>query len=126
MYLVRRAQESVRARRWEDARLWLTEASDVDATNPWAYHLLGLIAFDRRDYVQAEALFQKASLHFRDAGEWEVECALLRGIAAEHVGRWYAARDAFQQAARLDPQNARAKRGLGNALRRIERLERRK
>lgn len=121
MAYVRRAQEALRARREEEARLWLESAIAADAQNPYAYHLLGLLAYDADDFPQAEALFQKAHEGYKDGGNWKVECDLLLGVSAERRKHWFVAKRAFESVLTHIPDHPRARRGYANALQHLAR-----
>jgi tetratricopeptide (TPR) repeat protein len=121
MAYVKRAQALLRARRIAEARSWLESAVAFDARNPYAYHLLGLLAYDERDATQAEALFQKARECYRNADDWEVECNLLLGVSAERQKHWFVAKRAFETVLARVPGHPRAKRGYANAVRHLAR-----
>lgn len=120
MALVKRAQDALRARRTREAKSWLESAIALDARNPYAYHLLALMAYDARDTTQAEALFQKARDCYRNGDDWETECALLLGVTAERRKHWFTAKRAYEDALSRSPDHPRAKRGYANAKKRLD------
>lgn len=121
MAYVKRAQEALRARREREARSWLESAIAADAQNPYAYHLLGLLAYDAGDFTQAEALFQKAHESYKNGGEWKIECDLFLGISAERKGHWFVAKRAFENVLVHIPDHSRARRGHARAIRHLAR-----
>ena len=77
-----------------------------------ALHYLGLVAFQKKNYLESVALIEQA---IAINGETPAFFCNL-GNAHMRLSQHEAARQAYQQACRLDPQFAVAFMGLGNAL----------
>jgi len=95
------------------AREWFERALTLDGNNPYAYFFLAQLARRSGREDQADAFLERAAtLASRAPNTWRSRILSLRGEVLEAVGRFPEARQAYRDAAALDPNNAGARAGL--------------
>ncbi|MBM3215968.1 hypothetical protein FJZ36_13740 [Candidatus Poribacteria bacterium] len=124
MAMVGRALAALKSHDTDAAEDWLASAIALDFSNPYPYHVLGIMAFDARDFGEAAGTLAKAAALHRQPNEWALECHLLLGAAENHEQEWAAARAAYEVALRVAPDQPDAKRGLQAAEKHLERQRR--
>ncbi len=116
--LVQRAIAAFQAGRLGSAARLGKAALEKDARADGALHLLGALAFRRRDHRSALAFFEAAARVRPVAGHvWA------RGTALEGLGRLDEAAEAYRCAIAFKPDDPEGQASLGVALRRLGRLE---
>jgi tetratricopeptide (TPR) repeat protein len=95
------------------AREWFERALSLDGNNPYAYYFLAATALREGRLDQAEAFLARAhTLSSQVPVLWQSRFWVLRGSIWEAVGRFRDARQAYSEAASLDPANVQARDGL--------------
>lgn len=97
---------------YERAAQQLSKAIEVDSTNPYAYFYLGVTRFRVSRFEEASELFLRAANLFSDLDAWKAEAMAYRGESFEKSGRFPEAKQAFEEALRIDSSNLRAHDGL--------------
>lgn len=99
--------------RAEAAREWFERALTLDGNNVYAYYFLARTALHTGRLDQAEAFLARAlTLSNQATTPWQSRILSLRGEVFEGVGRFPEARQAYRDAAALDPNNSQARAGL--------------
>jgi len=112
MRLVEQGQDEISKGRFERAAYRLSQAMEVDSTNPFAYFYLGVVRMRTSRYQQAADLFGRAADLFSMFKSWKAEALAYRGENVEKLGRSEEARKIFERASSIDAGNGRAKEGL--------------
>lgn len=95
------------------AREWFERALGLDGNNVYAYYFLARAAIQSSRYDQAQAFVARAvTLSGQAPDPWRSRILALQGQVLEAVGRFPEARQAYRQAAQIDPTNAGARAGL--------------
>ena len=95
------------------------EILEADPSNADAWHLSGLIAFDRRQFANAEQLLQQAILLRPSEPSYQANLAAVL-LAGEKTTE---AEQRCRQVLRLDPNHVSALKHLGTALRKQNRTQ---
>ncbi|HVM96583.1 MAG TPA: tetratricopeptide repeat protein, partial [Candidatus Acidoferrales bacterium] len=96
------------------ARERFERSLSVDPSGPYAYYFLAQLSYQRQSYDQASAFAGRAAgLARRSTPAWQARIGALQGSVYEAVGKYPEARQAYQQALRVDPGNATARAALG-------------
>ncbi len=99
--------------RAEAAREWFERALTLDGNNFYAYYFLARTALHSGRLDQAEGFLTRASTLSNQASSiWRSRVLSLHGEVLEGVGRFPEARQAYRDAAMLDPNNTQARSGL--------------
>lgn len=99
--------------RVQAAREWFERALALDGNNVYAYYFLARTALKSARLDQAEAFLSRAlTLSGQASRTWQSRILSLRGEILEGVGRYPDARQAYREAAELDPSNVQARQGL--------------
>lgn len=95
------------------AREWFERALTLDGNSVYAYYFLARAAIEAGRYDQAEAFLTRAvTLSAHAQHTWVSRILALQGQVFEAAGRFPEARQAYQQAAQIDPRNTGAQAGL--------------
>jgi arylsulfatase A-like enzyme/Tfp pilus assembly protein PilF len=101
-------------RKYQDAEQKIQKALEIDASHGFAHIALGQLALARGDIEQALALYSKAIEV--DAGASGADAYNKTGFLNVYRGRNDEAREAFQNAIKIDALNGVAHDGLANIL----------
>jgi tetratricopeptide (TPR) repeat protein len=102
------------------ARPFLLQAREGGFDDPSVGYLLAMIAFEQREYDEADALAAEAAERYQEFGDpgQRAQCALLRGEVALAADRLDDAREHFTHALELVPHQVGALIGLTELTRR--------
>lgn len=102
------------------ARPFLLQAREGGFDDPSVGYLLAMIAFEQREYDEADALAAEAAKAYAEFGDptQRAQCSLLRGEVALAAERFDDARKHFSAALELAPQQVGALVGLADVTRR--------
>ncbi|MFV8751189.1 hypothetical protein ACNOYE_11655 [Nannocystaceae bacterium ST9] len=102
------------------ARPFLLQAREGGFDDPSVGYMLAMIAFEQREYAEADALAAEAGERYAELGDpgQRAQCALLRGEVALASDRLADARTHFQTALSLSPTQVGALIGLTEVTRR--------
>jgi tetratricopeptide (TPR) repeat protein len=102
------------------ARPFLLQAREGGFDDPSVGYMLAMIAFEQREYDEADALAAAAAERYAEFGDpaQRAQCALLRGEVALAADRLDDARKHFTHAQQLAPQQVGALVGLAEVTRR--------
>jgi tetratricopeptide (TPR) repeat protein len=102
------------------ARPFLLQAREGGFDDPSVGYMLAMIAFEQREYDEADALAAEAAKAYAEFGDpvQRAQCSLLRGEVALAAERFDDARKHFTAALELAPQQVGALVGLADVTRR--------
>jgi tetratricopeptide (TPR) repeat protein len=99
--------------RYDQARERFERAVSIDPTSLYGYYFLAQVSYRQQNYAQASAFAGRAAgLAARADPAWQARISALQGAVYEAIGRYPEARQAYQQAMRVDPSNAAARNAL--------------
>jgi predicted negative regulator of RcsB-dependent stress response len=106
------ARQQMQQGRYDLALDRLERAVAIDPANAYGYYFLAQLHFRNKQYDQALAFANRATIAARKDRVWLARAYSLQGAVFEEVGRYADARKAYQEAVDADPNNLAARSGM--------------